>query len=367
MDKAWEELKKYLPDGWEAKAKELKALVRRREIKTADELLALNLLHVKDGGSFQASSSLMKLTAGKSLDKNAVYCRIKSSWRWLRWMAEGVCQKQGITIPKPEFLGTKRVKLIDASDISLKGSRKSDYRLHYNFDLFEFQCQSIEMTEIKEGEKLTRYEISQNDIVIGDRIYGTIAGIEHVTAGQGSYILRLKSKAFNLYNSQNERIELLPYLCRLTTYESAEIRCFYKLQSGELRPIRIVAMKKDEQAINNNLRKMAETARRKQQKPAHAETVLLNEYIILATNLDYTNEQILELYRVRWQIEKVFHRLKSLFDFGEIPNKNKDSVLAWFYGKLLLASLCEAIVRTECFSPEQEKLFFGFASQKYME
>ena len=72
MDKSWEELKKYLPDGWEAKAKELGALVRRREIKTADELLALNLLHVKDGGSFQATSSLMKLTEGISLDKNAV-------------------------------------------------------------------------------------------------------------------------------------------------------------------------------------------------------------------------------------------------------------------------------------------------------
>lgn len=64
MKNEWKDLKKYLPADWETKAKELKALVRRREIKNADDLLMLNLLHVTDGGSFQATSEMMKLTAG---------------------------------------------------------------------------------------------------------------------------------------------------------------------------------------------------------------------------------------------------------------------------------------------------------------
>ena len=41
MDKSWEERKEYLPEVCESKSKELGALTRRREIKTADELLAL--------------------------------------------------------------------------------------------------------------------------------------------------------------------------------------------------------------------------------------------------------------------------------------------------------------------------------------
>ena len=367
MENSWEAIKKYLPPDWEAKAKELGALTRRRGIKTADELLALNLLYVKDGGSYQATSTMMKLTAGISLDKNAVYHRIKSSWKWLRYMAEGVCRLQGITIPKPAYLGNKHVRLIDASDISLNGSRTSDYRLHYDFDLFEFQCRSLEMTTTKEGEKLTRYEIQADDIVIGDRAYGTIAGIEHVLSGQGSYVLRLRSRAFNLYDSNGEKIQLLSKVTHLKAYESIDIHCFYKLPTGEHKPIRIVVMKKDQQAIEQSRRKMAQKASRKQLNPVSSDTSLINEYIVLSTNLDFTNEQVLELYRARWQIEQVFYRLKSLFAFGEIPNKNYDSVMAWFYGKLLLAALCEAIVRTECFSPEQEKFFFGFASQKLME
>jgi len=367
MEKAWEELKEFLPESWESKAKELGALTRRREIKTADELLALNLLHVKDGGSYQATSALMKLTAGISLDKNAVYHRIKASWKWLQWMAEGVCRLQGITIPKPEYIGEKRVRLIDASNVALKGSKSNDYRLHYDFDLFGFQCRSMEITTVSEGEKLTRYEIAPNDIMIADRIYGTTVGIEHVTSSQGSYILRLRSKAFGLYDSAGKKLKLLSYIGQLQAYENVDIGCFYKLPTGEFKPIRIVVMKKDAEAIEKSKRKLVKRATRMQMKPAQAETVLHNEYIVLATNLDFTNEQILELYRARWQIEQVFYRLKSLFEFGEIPNKNYDSVMAWFYGKLLLAALCEAIVRTECFSPKEEKLLFGIASQKFME
>jgi len=367
MDKAWEELREYLPEGWESKAKELGALARRREIKTADELLALNLLHVKDGGSYQATSALMKLTAGIRLDKNAVYHRIKASWRWLQWLAEGVCRLQGITIPKPEYLGEKRVRLIDASNMSLKGSKSNDYRLHYDFDLFGFQCKSMEITKVSEGEKLSRYKIDSNDIMIADRVYGTTVGIEHVTASQGSYILRLRSKAFSLYDSEGKKLLLLPQIGQLQEYQSTDINCFYKLPTGELKPTRIVVMKKNTEAIEKSKRKLEKRASRMQMKPAQPETILHNEYIVLSTNLSLTNEQILELYRARWQIEQVFYRLKSLFEFGEVPNKNYDSVMAWFYGKLLLAALCEAIVRTECFSPSEEKLLFGTTSQKHME
>jgi IS4 transposase len=60
---------------------------------------------------------------------------------------------------------------------------------------------------------------------------------------------------------------------------------------------------------------------------------------------------VLELYRVRWQIEPAFKRLKSLFGYNRMPGKVAASVHAWFYGKLLLAGLCERLVNTGRFSP----------------
>ena len=346
-----EEIIEYLPQDWREQAKGTGAFTRARNIKTEEDLLALNMLYITNGGSFQLASSMMKLTKGISVNKNAVYERITASGEWMRSMAEGLCALQGATIEKPEFLGKKKVKLVDASDETTKGKEKDTWRLHYVFDLFGFQCSSMELTTNKEGERLTRHEVFENDIMIADRIYCTMSGIEHVLSNKGDFVIRFKSKAFILYDESGERIELLPLLRSLKSLENTEVRCYYKLQTGQLRPLRIVAMKKEAAAIKESKRKMERKVSKKQEKKVQADTVELNEYVVLATSLDYTNEQILELYRARWQIEQVFYRLKSLFGYGDVPSKNEQTVKAWFYGKLFLAALCERILKQVSFSP----------------
>lgn len=346
------EIIEYLPLNWRELARETKAFTRARNIKTVEDLLALNMFYITNDGSFQVTSAMMKLAHGISVNKNAVYERILASGEWLRRMAEALCQNVGASYAKPEFLSGKRVKLIDASDETTKGADKTTWRLHYAFDLFDFSCPHMELSTNKEGEKLTRHTVAEGDIIIADRIYGTISGIEHVLAHQGDFVIRFKSKAFLLYDETGSRLELLPHIKHLGALENTSIRCFYKLATGEFRPIRVVVMKKDDAAIALSKRKMERRASKKQEKAAHADTVELNEYVVVVTSLDYTNEQILELYRARWQIEQVFYRLKSLFGYGNIPSKNEDSVKAWFYGKLFLAALCENILKAEdSFSP----------------
>jgi hypothetical protein len=272
-----------------------------------------------------------------------------------------------MTLPKPAFLGERNVILVDASDEAVKGSRQSDYRLHYAFDLFNFQCKSVEVTSIKEGEKLGRYSINEGEIVIADRIYCTMSGIEHVLKHKGGFVLRFKSKAFHLYDSTGQRIDLLTSLRHLNALESTDIRCFYRLSDGTLRPIRIVAMKKDAKAIEASKRRMMRKISKKQEKAAQADTMELNEYVVLATNLEDTNAQILELYRARWQIEQVFYRLKSLFGYGDTPSKRDDTVKAWFFGKLLLAALCESILKRMSFPPELDSILVGIVGAQCLE
>jgi transposase len=87
---------------------------------------------------------------------------------------------------------------------------------------------------------------------------------------------------------------------------------------------------------------------------------------VLATSLDYTNEQILELYRARWQVEQVFQRLKTLFGYDNVPSKRDDSVKAWFYGKLLLAALCESILKKVPFPPELDAKIADIIGAQFM-
>jgi hypothetical protein len=361
------ELLSYLPSDWEKKAKELGAMRRNSGvISEPSSLLRLNMLYVTNGGSFEMSALGMHLSEGIKLSKVAAFKRIKNSGEWLRWMAKELCATQGVTIEKPAFLSGRNVKLIDASDETTKGKNKNTWRLHYAFDLFGFQCSHMELTTNKEGEKLTRFDFNEDDIVIADRIYCTMSGIEHVSSSVADFVLRFRSKAFILYDKYGGRIDILSHLRPLEAFENTDIHCYYKLQTGELRPLRIVAMKKDQAAIAKTKRKMARKVSKKQEKPPQTATIELNEYVVLATSLDYTNEQILELYRARWQIEQVFYRLKSLFGYGNTPSKNDTTVQAWFYGKLFLAALCESILKRVPFPPELETKIVDIIGAQFM-
>jgi hypothetical protein len=309
----------------------------------------------------------MAMTERIALSKVAAFKRIGKSAEWLRWMAEELCTAEGFMMEKPAFLKDRDVTIYDASDETTRGKEKSTWRIHYGFSLFEFRCTGLELTTNKEGERLTRHEIQAGSIVMGDRIYGTIKGMEHVLAAEADFLLRFKSKAYTLYDGEGRKIDLLPILRDLEPLSNTDIRCFYKNDSGEMRPVRIVAMKKTDEAQETCKRKMSRKAGRKQEKPARADTVELNEYIVLMTSLDYTNEQLLELYRARWQIEMVFHRLKSLFGYGNTPNKREDTVRAWFYGKLLLAALCETILKRTPFPPNPESAVVDSVRAQFMD
>jgi IS4 transposase len=324
------------------------------------------MLYTTNEGSFQIAATGLEMTEGIKISKTAAHKRIRKSGEWLRWMAQEMCKEAGALVRKPAFLGERNVKLVDASDESTKGKEKNIWRLHYVFNLFEFCCSGMELTSNKEGEFLSRHVVEKDDIFIADRIYCTITGMEHVLADEGDFLLRFKSKAFNLYDEDGERIELLPYLRGLKALKNTDVHCYYK-QSGKLRPLRIVAMKKDSKAVEECKRKMARKASRKQEKAAQDDTVELNEYVVLATSLDYTNEQILELYQARWQIEQVFYRLKSLFGYDNVPSKNDDTVKAWFFGKLLLAAICEALLKRAFFPPELEPIIVDFVGTQFVD
>ena len=341
----------YLPEGWEEAAKSEGAMHRSRRIKTAEDLLHLAMLYLTGAGSYQNASTLMMVSTDIRLNKEAVRKRIMHCWGWLRWMGHRLCLKQGYAIQKPEWIGERRVVLRDATDMALRGSKTSDYRLHYTFDLFEYTCAEMELTSIAEGERLSRCELRPEDIVIADRIYGTVSGMEHARQAGADFLLRLRTNAFALYDQEGKRMDIMPHLRTLQPWEALSQDSFYKNSKGTLHPVRIVAVRKDDAARKKASRKLSRIASRKQWNKPLPETQEMTGYIVLATSLPDTATQVLELYRARWQIEQVFRRLKGLFSFGEPPGTNPDSVKAWFYGKLLVAALCEAMAKEQSFSP----------------
>jgi hypothetical protein len=214
----------------------------------------------------------------------------------------------------------------------------------------------MSLTDIKTGEKLANFkELGANDIVMADRAYGTIPGIEHLRRLGSGFVLRLKAKAFGIYNKNGLKIDLIKGLKGLKAGESMDLEVFYKV-SGELVPVRICAMRKDRKSEREGLERLKKTNQRKRgEKAVSALQSAYNKYIIVATSIgkEVSAKQVLELYRMRWQIELAFKRLKSLFKYNEVPMKLDKTARAWFYGKLLLAIFCQALVNKARFSPSE--------------
>ena len=71
------------------------------------------------------------------------------------------------------------------------------------------------------------------------------------------------------------------------------------------------------------------------------------KYVIVFTTFptaEFTDADVLEWYRTRWQVELVFKRFKSLAQLGHLPKRDDESAKAWLYGKLFVALLVEKLI-----------------------
>ena len=61
---------------------------------------------------------------------------------------------------------------------------------------------------------------------------------------------------------------------------------------------------------------------------------------------------MLEWYRVRWQIELAFKRMKSILNLGHLPKTDPASARAWLHGKIFVSLLVGRMLEAaESFSP----------------
>jgi hypothetical protein len=120
------------------------------------------------------------------------------------------------------------------------------------------------------------------------------------------------------------------------------------VRSGDQQiPGRLCGIRKSEEAIQRAQRKLT----LKQQNGTGKVTPEKREYacyVLVFTTLpkrQATTRQVLECYRLRWQIELTFKRLKSVVQLGHVPKQDDQSSRAWLYGKLFVALLSQKLAR----------------------
>ena len=67
--------------------------------------------------------------------------------------------------------------------------------------------------------------------------------------------------------------------------------------------------------------------------------------ITTAAATDLTAIRVLELYRLRWQIELFFKRLKTLLHLDTLPTREGPTAKSWMLARFLAAALAQRLVQ----------------------
>ena len=157
----WELLMRFLPPGWEAKARELGAFRRAKGFKDPQVLLRALLIHLALGCPLKETALRCQQSGIADVSAVAVWKRLRHAGPWMQWLAEEVLKRWIPHAPGDLFGNTYRVRLVDGTAISEPGSTGSDWRIHYSVELFRLNCDYVEVTDIAHGgESFTRFPCS---------------------------------------------------------------------------------------------------------------------------------------------------------------------------------------------------------------
>lgn len=347
----WEYLLRFL--GGERRVEQLAyetgAFTRRRKIEKPSDLLRLLLLWAVGERSLMETAALASEADLADVSDVALLKRFRRAEGWLSALL-GELLIKGQSGPVSAY----PIRLLDASCLSGRGSKGTDRRLHLSLDLRSNRAHALELTDWRGGERLDRFQFTPGEIAIADRAYATRKGLSHV-AGQGAYFLvRLPWSNLPLETLEGESFNLLEVLGSLPEAQAGSFNVQFRSPEGQAIPARLVGIRKSEPAAQSTRQKITADARRHGNPTIDLRTMEAAGYVFVITNLpeEISAESVLQLYRLRWQIEMKFKTLKSVLHLGTLPTRAGALLNVYVMAKLLVALLIDDLIeKAGSFSP----------------
>lgn len=345
MDEDWEVLRGFLPADWESLAESTGALKGLRKDKSAETLLRVLLLHLGCGHSLRETAVRARRSGLADLSAVALMKRLRKSSAWLHALCVSLCREEGLSLSSGSGF---EVRAFDATTVSEPGPTGSLWRIHYSVSLPSLCCDFLRLTGVKgagTGEGFAHFPIREGDHVLADRGYSSPVGIGHVASAGGRVTVRVNTGSLRFVDADGP-FDLLSAVSALD--RPGQVGEWPVATAGETRVAgRVCALRKSEEATRMALDRLRLEASRKGRE-LRPETLAHARHVILFTTFAesrFAAAEVLDWYRVRWQVELVFKRFKSLARLGHLPKTDDDSARAWLYGKLLTALLVERLVR----------------------
>lgn len=347
MREDWRLLVSFLPGNWRELAAKTGALKGLRKDKSAENLLRVLLIHLGCGHSLRETAVRARKAQLANLSSVALWKRLRKSQDWLQALCVELFRERGVELAGQAGF---QVRAIDATTVKEPGKSGSLWRIHYSVRLPSLACDYFKLTETEgpgTGESLRQFPIREGDYLLADRGYSTAAGIGYAAAAGGRVTVRVNTGSLAFQREEGEPFDLLEQVCTLRTAgaeRSWPVRVV--APQGPAVAGRVCAIRKTEEAIRIAQDGIRRDAKRKGRQ-VQPQTLEFARYVIVFTTFpaaEFSGSEVLEWYRLRWQVELVFKRFKSLAELGHLPKHNDESAKAWLYGKLLVALLVEKLI-----------------------
>lgn len=365
----WQIVESLLPEGWQAQARHMGALRRTRGFADARVLLRVLLIHLAEGCGLRQTAVRARLAGLAQVSDVALLKRLKAAGPWFEWLAQRLREQvmPNTAVPAPTTdalkpLAGRRLRVVDGSIVREPGPTGSLWRLHYAIGLPDLHCQEVHLGPQDEGETLKRFQVQEGDVFIADRGYAHPGGIAHVKAHGGDVIVRLNLVTVPLYSPTAQDTARWDVLAHVRLLRPGQVRSWAvsvrpkpaSAKAGQtLIQGRLCAVRKSAMASAQARERVRKESMRGQ-TVVQPQTLEAADYVLVFTTLPATvaAAQVLAIYRLRWQIELAFKRLKSLIQLGHLKKHDTQAARSWLQGKLVVAFLvARLIAHAERLSP----------------
>ena len=336
----------------EASAREMRAFLRGRAVKSAADLLRLILAYCLGGMGLRTTSAWAASAGLADLSNVALLKRLRKSSGWMEHLVGQLLGGGAV----PAAAG-RRIRLIDGTTVPKAGkeARKNNglWRLHCTFDLPAERFSFTGLTDEKGGERLDRQPVAKGDILIADRGFMHPDPLAQVLAQGADVLVRSGWKGARWLGKDGKTFDILAALA--TAASAGVLDCPVWIGRKKAAPLalRLVAFRMPPAAAEA-ARARARRAAQREGYALSAATLAAAEWVILVTSLDaeaFPTAKIGELYRARWRIEMAFKRLKSIGGLSGPPNEDPQLAKTWILAHLLMILLIEPQVSAPEISP----------------
>ena len=324
----WPYVQSLLPPDIEETAREYGAVVRCRGVPSAAALVRLALAYAVTDLSLKDVAACASAEGVAELTGPGLFYRLRVAETWLEHVVGTVLQSAVGAAP-----AGLHWRVVDATVITGPGSTGTDWRVHASVDPETGKFRSVEITDAHGGEGLGRFPIHPDEIVLGDRAYATARGIEAASRSGGYVLVRANRHAIRLCDERRAILDLgdleaqvpqvgaaaWPVLVPVPPVRRDNTKGWPLSKASAWLPARVIGGRTDKGEVI---------------------------WLISTVPADAIPDAVaLEAYRIRWQVELFFKRIKSLLHLDSLPTRSGPTARSWMLAKLLAAALAQKLTQ----------------------